>query len=1346
MPGSSIVVDLTLAGHVEGQPDIAELVKTIESLQAQVVGLQAAAATGGKDWLDYTQQIGGVAEAMSAVVNNAGDIAIKTFEIGAAIAVYHKWRALVEGVQTAYATLQGAMASAAAAGADTAGSVWGAVSAQTLKLETNIGSLVARFASLEALAKGFSLAGLALGLARVAENAHDSNEQTRQLTEQIGGLTASLQQLDPASKPVQIAIERFEELYKASLALHREAPELADQYKAFFDALNDSNLSIQQAGRLLTDFNQVQKSLRATTAETEVAQKALNGAFESGLTSIPQLGQIFGASLNPALDAVAKQMGLTRQQLSGLIDNWQVGASTVLPALAAAARGVTAPIQDTAGAAEFAKKQFADMGETFYSLSGKTLPGVATALQYTAKEIANTADASVDPIGAAVERIENFGARIAEWARLTKQSIADAFAGPDVKQALDTGLKEAMYGLDYLLVGIKEEFVAVGESIGIMAGAAATATNPAEALKETWKGTGDRLLDTRDRLNEYVNALEGADDASGRTVAASAALAESLKTIPEIPLPDALKEIVDGLDSTQTASAAVASVWKELSGLDFAGDNIKNLALLRQSIRDVGEATGDATGTQAAFSTELARLPTEKIGELLAKVAELSPRLKAAGDDGALMQTVLGAAFEKLGLDAAEAAGKITQTGKDAAASFGLIAQQADISGDQIRAALDKALGKAKTQADVAAIRAEFDKLAGSGQASAQSVADGQAAIVRRLGELQTRLPGIGAAFKDLGTTSSQHLLSIADSAAASFKQLQAGGATVHELEQGFLSWATAEIQAANAAGLPVPAVLNHQAAALGLADALGQIERRYREIRPEQEAHAAATAQAARSAHDYTGALQAVADAQLSGIRAEIDLANAKGQTWVAQQKSKELAELEARWTQTLTAAKQAEIAAEKASTEAKIEELQARAQTEPAIQKEIAALQLKLVALGKEAEAQQIAAQVAAIKEQTAGQTTANQQQSTKATQEHTGAVKENSAAQQENVKHTNDGGAALQKLSEYLGQTRTQMKGLSETTALLFEKELQTALSHSPIQQSLQNVIAATVAYTAGLDASQKALVNFRQEIANANALIDQSEEKLLFAGNGFRQYEAAIELAAGKAKKAYYEQKLAAEELRISIDEMAKTGADRTGLLAYAAKQAAHEFNLLSEQDLSGLRGAIGDATDKLKKLQDEARSAQDRIAELNAEIAREKGDTATADKLKLQIEQQQQIADVEAKLADARTAQNAELVRLYEEQKRQLQELYDLKERNLLQEQRQREQQSRAPAPGAASQPSGSTGQPAPSGGAISAGTTIGKIEVNIHSPYANMSDSQTWDAITRDKIKPALDGIARRTR
>ena len=43
---------------------------------------------------------------------------------------------------------------------------------------------------------------------------------------------------------------------------------------------------------------------------------------------------------------------------------------------------------------------------------------------------------------------------------------------------------------------------------------------------------------------------------------------------------------------------------------------------------------------------------------------------------------------------------------------------------------------------------------------------------------------------------------------------------------------------------------------------------------------------------------------------------------------------------------------------------------------------------------------------------------------------------------------------------------------------------------------------------------------------------------------------------------------------------------------------------------------------MKALQEETVAAKDRVSELNAEIAREKGDTAAADALDLQLEKQQ----------------------------------------------------------------------------------------------------------------------------
>ena len=441
------------------------------------------------------------------------------------------------------------------------------------------------------------------------------------------------------------------------------------------------------------------------------------------------------------------------------------------------------------------------------------------------------------------------------------------------------------------------------------------------------------------------------------------------------------------------------------------------------------------------------------------------------------------------------------------------------------------------------------------------------------------------------------------------------------------------------------------------------------------KERAVAKTDQVVTASGDYLSALQAVATAQLSGVQAEIDLANAKGDTYTAQAKTVELAKLEAQWAKALAEAKQAEIAAEKASTEAKIAKLQATNDNTEATQKEIAALQLQLVALGKQAEAEALAAKT---KELAAQQVAAGQFKQTDSQEGLNRAMEEGektadgyTKTQAGMVKHTSDSSTALQGLANYLDTTRKAMDGLSASTRLLFEAELASALERAHnVTTTVGLATKAWRAYQAGASDSSQALAKFQGELDHANALIEQSREKLLFSGNGFTSWEASIEMAAGKAKKAFYEQAIQAERLRATISDMTDSGRIDVGQLAEATRAAKDDFGLLDDQDLSNLRSAISDAQQRMKALQEETITAKDRVSELNAEIAREKGDTAAADALDLQLEKQQKLAEVENNLAQARLENNRELIALYESQRSKLQELYDLKSRNLEKEQQQ----------------------------------------------------------------------------
>ena len=1270
MADSNLDLQLKISADNQAGPEVAKLTAEIDRLSAELAAQQGAIKESGKDWFDYSQQVAGTAESMVNIVSTVEDVLIKTAEIGTAVVIYQKWKTLVAGVEASYLTLKTAIESAVIGSAALANAGWDSTRIAADKLEVTVAKLAARFVGFAKIGEVLSLAGAALAIAQVGISANESNEKTRLLTEQIGGLTTALQQLDPQSRAVLIAKERFDALYKASLALGVSADDLAPQFKAFFDQTQSGNLSVKKSADILTDLAKTHAALRSTTGEVTLSQEALSAAFDTGFTSVSRLGEIFGAALNPALDAVAKQMGVSRTQLQQLIDTGRLGSEDVLPALAAAANNVTKPLQSAGEAADFSKQQFEKMGLSFYDLSASKLPGVDFALQHTAKEIALTADSSVDPIGAAVERIVNFGASVEDWARRVKLALSEAFTTGDWSKDWSNGLKEAMYGLDYLLVGLKEEFVATGESLGILAGAAVTATNPVDELSAVWSGMSDRLMTTRDRLNEYVNALEGVDNAEGRTVEATAAATEALKKLKDVPIPEALQELIDKLDSATTASRAVSKVWQELGALDLTGSNLRNLTVLMETIDQVSKKTKDATGTQIAFSQQLAEIPTAPLVGLLNKVQELAPLLKASGNEGVLMGTVLGAVFNKLGLDADEAGGKATQYGKDAAASFAALAASAQTSGRQVQAALEAALNGAKTQADIDLIIAEFNKLANAGVFSAQLIADGQAAIARSMEDLAKKIPGVADGFKTLGVESAAHLQALAASAELSFKQIKAS-ATPQELRDGFLAWAEAAIEAATATNAVVPSAVRSQAAALGLNAALEELILKYPRVNAELTANVAATERGVSVSRDYSSALQRIAAAQIAGIQSEIAYAQAKGDTYTVSQKTKELAILEAQWAQTLAAAKQAEIAAEVASTQAKIAELQASQNITAAIQAQINALQLKLVALGQEAQAQALASKLEdeAQRQQELG--IAQQQNASVATDQQSAATEQNTQATEKNATANRNSTGILKAMVAQLDSARSEMKGLSDTAEIYFDLMLAHELDMKGFAGAYDEVHRQQVRFNAAVSESDQELGKLRAGLESAEMEATRLKLAMITSANSFAAFDIAVAKSKAETIAAFNEQAIRALELTRRYEEFAKGGADAVGGITVtmnelnsATRESSSSMNLLDKQRLDQLNSAIEAANDKLREMQNEAQDAQTALAEMNAELLAEQGNTAAADRLKLQIEQSQKLAELEQKRLQAEREGNKEAAKTYAEMIRVQEALGEAKRKNL----------------------------------------------------------------------------------
>jgi chromosome segregation ATPase len=232
---------------------------------------------------------------------------------------------------------------------------------------------------------------------------------------------------------------------------------------------------------------------------------------------------------------------------------------------------------------------------------------------------------------------------------------------------------------------------------------------------------------------------------------------------------------------------------------------------------------------------------------------------------------------------------------------------------------------------------------------------------------------------------------------------------------------------------------------------------------------------------------------------------------------------------------------------------------------------------------------------------------------------------------------------------------------------------------------------------------------------------------------------VAIRALEIEQRFNGQKEAAQRLTEQLQEMADGGQINMNALALATRGVSGQFDLLDQQRLDNLQSAIDAANAKLRQMQQEAEDARANIARLNAEIAAERGETEKAALLKQQLEYQQALADIEAKRSQAELEGNRELVALYDEQIRKLNELNALKEKNI-----------KADAKSNATSSSSATNsrQPAaqlPSGAgsaALPATTASGGITVNVNASNARVLDNNFVEDLAR-QMKPALTRLTR---
>ncbi|HRQ57670.1 MAG TPA: tape measure protein [Azoarcus taiwanensis] len=286
------------------------------------------------------------------------------------------------------------------------------------------------------------------------------------------------------------------------------------------------------------------------------------------------------------------------------------------------------------------------------------------------------------------------------------------------------------------------------------ADADASAARLAARYAELSEQTGLAISSVEDFNEAQAAGLIVYDEAQQRWVAAARTLdgvtvsaefaAAALRSVNAQAMIDQFREIVDEGKSVEEALAAISQA------VDLRGDDA--LATFAQALRDLGE-TGEASARQTADAWRVA-IASLDAGEL----GDAAFRLREAFDSGAISarefaevnDQILSASFERLGINAAAALGKISPAAADAIAAVDSIVGALGNAGvESQRAALviEQSLARAFDVADslpaLDALEARLKRLAAEGKLSAQGVARLGEEVQKARARIEQATPGV---------------------------------------------------------------------------------------------------------------------------------------------------------------------------------------------------------------------------------------------------------------------------------------------------------------------------------------------------------------------------------------------------------------------------------------------------------------------------------------------------------------------------------------------------------------------------------------------------------------------------
>lgn len=809
----------------------------------------------------------------------------------------------------------------------------------------------------------------------------------------------------------------------------------------------------------------------------------------------------------------------------------------------------------------------------------------------------------------------------------------------------------------------------------------------------------------------------------------------------------------------ELAAAAAARTARELKAKQEAEDKARiaseNSAKAQQAKIDLN-ASETETNNRLKAQYEAMGLVWDEVTGQITHQNELSAKQIRA-------QLELGTALDQVGVSAGAMSGRMTAAGQEMIATLNKISDNSEVTKTQLAAAFAAAIPKAETKAELDALRAKIEELGKNGKLTGEQVDAGLALIAKRAKQIAE-----DPAFSQIVAL----LASIREETDRETEALARNQEKTEARIKGAIELAKAKGGESAAAKLSAEATANEVKSA---EERITQLGRQKEQIDQHiQRLYAQATADGNYSDEErkVIEALKdksAALDVDIAKIEAHLPLQ--KEQAKQAEIMAGAIGELSRLYADQAKEHQRAGEASERyqnlqvqeAENALKLAQIKGDQQE---IDKAQAALDNQKI---EQAQALAATRQQEAIDAENAVSAKvmemAADKEWTKADQEMEDQMRASAAAKRDSAKESKN--AADQLVAE------TEAK---KKAAKVDKDAAEAAKEHAAQSRSAGGLISkfynSAISSLAAL--SQNAVAEFKRmrgEIVpttNDLAALAQKTEKLDAAirnvgvGTGLVGFLTRITSNANEVSKAFLGQAQSAEALTKQLESVGNGGNLAGGALESVIRQAKlglTQFNLLDQQRLDNLRNSIDEANEKLREMQQEAQDAQDRIAELNAEIAAERGDTATADRMKLELEQRQALADIEQKIEQARMIGNQTLLAALEEQRRKLEELYALKSRNLEKDIQARQEQERTAksqnsttnsSSGSSSSGSSSGGSSGKSSTVTSGSSTGGGLsnKSNAFSLTVNTTggiiDANFAEELAR-KLKPKLDEISRRS-